>query len=133
MQRDFLPLLMPYADVLGIDLYYQQFIWSKAGIDIYIGPKDNDNTLKKYLRTIPKPVWITELQAEPWEKDEKKYRSRNPKSMSPQKLQQFFQRATSLDVPSILFWGYEYWLWKAEQGDSRYLDTIKEIIQQKRL
>jgi hypothetical protein len=27
-----------------------------------------------------------------------------------------------------LFWGSEYWLWRADQGDSRWIDTIKGIL-----
>jgi hypothetical protein len=29
-----------------------------------------------------------------------------------------------------LFWGSEYWLWRADQGDHRWVDTIKSILHQ---
>jgi len=29
---------------------------------------------------------------------------------------------------TVLFWGSEYWLWRAEQGDSRWIDTIRAIL-----
>jgi hypothetical protein len=29
---------------------------------------------------------------------------------------------------TVLFWGAEYWLWQADRGDSRWIDTIKAIL-----
>src|SRR5437762_9756932 len=33
-------------------------------------------------------------------------------------------------LSTILFLGSEYWLWRAERGDSRWIDTIKAILRE---
>jgi len=29
-----------------------------------------------------------------------------------------------------LLWGSEYWLWRADHGDSRWVDTVKSVLAQ---
>lgn len=126
--RNFLPKIEPLTDIIGLDIYYKQFVSHRAGFNFYRGPNDSDKKLNKIITESKKPIWITELQAEPWEKDEKNYKSTNPKSMSVKKMKEFYERACKLSVGGVLFWGCEYWLWKEKFGDERYVETIKKII-----
>ena len=71
---------------------------------------------------------ITELQAEPWEKDEKGYLSKNPKSISPKLLESNLKKTLSLGVKEILLWGFEYWYYQKSQGDNRYLEVVREYL-----
>ena len=112
------------TDVLGLDIYYRQFAGSLLGLNIYRGPELRDKELAHELHKIDKPLWLAELQAEPWEKDEKAFRATNPESMSPEILRENFKRASALPVEMILFWGVEYWLWKAQEGDRSYLEIL---------
>lgn len=116
------------VDLVGLDIYYQQFVGEKFGIPLYSGPRQRKHSLKKSLQKLHKPLWITELQAEPWEKNAETYRSDSPKSMSPKKLESFFHKASFLEPEAIFFWGCEYWLWRESQGDARYIEVARELL-----
>lgn len=100
------------ADIVGLDLYYTQHLKTLFGKNFYGGPRASNDMLKKMIADSPKPVWITELQAEPWEKDEAGYRSKNPQSMNETELLKNIQRAQSLGIETSILWGAEYWIWK---------------------
>ncbi|MEK7188721.1 MAG: hypothetical protein AAB685_02630 [Patescibacteria group bacterium] len=80
------------------------------------------------MRSQEQKVIITELQAEPWEKDEKGYLSKNPKSISPKLLESNLKKTLSLGVKEILLWGFEYWYYQKSQGDNRYLEVVREYL-----
>ncbi len=126
--RGFLPQVEPLADVIGVDLYYKQFMTKKLTRSWYIGPMDNDEKLTQMFTDCSKPIWITELQAEPWEDSDETYRSENTKSMSPEKLIKFYERAKKLPVEAILFWGVEYWYYRYVGGDLRYKEAVEEVL-----
>lgn len=115
--RGFFKKAEELADIIGLDLYYKQFITQVFGKNFYKGPNQSDSALEKLINSSTKPVWITELQAEPWEKDEAGYLSKNPESMNSKQLQKNIERAQKLPVHEILLWGFEYWLWQKRQGD----------------
>lgn len=125
--RGFFENAAELADEVGIDLYYKQFFTQILGKNIYRGPSQKDGALNKLIKSIKKPVWITELQAEPWEKNEQNYLSKNPGSINPEQLKENILRANQLPVKEILLWGFEYWLWRKQQGDNRYLEIIRDI------
>ena len=98
------------ADIVGIDIYYKQFLSQILKKTIYSGPRDSQEKLQKIIFKCQKPVWIMELQAEPWEKNDQAYRSQNPGSFNLAKLQKNWELAKQLPVEAIFFWGAEYWL-----------------------
>ena len=116
------------SNVIGLDLYYKQFMKSGKGKSFYEGPRTSDDYLREIVKTSSKEVIITELQAEPWEKDEKGYLSKNPESISPKLLESNLKKASSLGVREIILWGFEYWYYQKSQGDNRYLKVIKEYL-----
>lgn len=121
-------LVMPYLDILGLDLYYAQFVKKIFGRSLYTGPLDSDPRLKRISNTLNKPIWITELQAEPWEQATIAYDHPNPKSISPEKIIENFNRAKLLSPEVILLWGYEYWYYRKEVfGDLRFWETVCEL------
>jgi GH35 family endo-1,4-beta-xylanase len=125
VQRGLFPLLEKMVDIVGIDLYYKQYVTTILGKHIYTPPFQTENQLKNLINKSTKPVWITELQAEPWEKDEEGYKATQPHSITPDLMKQNIQKVEALPVKQIFLWGYEYWLWRAQQGDTRYLDVFK--------
>lgn len=128
-RRKTLPVLQDLGDIVGLDLYYRQHLWSVASKGFYRGPWGSDTTLQHVVESSPRPIWITELQAEPWEKDEAGYRAEHPESISPERLHTFWERARALPVQCIFFWGAEYWIWRSQQGDHRYIEFIKSFDQ----
>lgn len=114
-------------DVLGLDLYYQQFVTKKLGVSLYRQPTLSTKKLKNRLDAMQKPVWITELQAEPWEASEVEYQQINPNSISLKKVIRNYHQALTLPVEAIFFWGYEYWYWRHQQGDSSYINWYRQL------
>ncbi len=116
------------ADVMGIDVYYKVFITKKFSHSFYLGPRDSEVHMQQYIHGHKKPLWITELQAEPWEVDHASYLAPEPQSINPVILQKNIDRAKSLQPEIIFLWGSEYWLWKCSQGDTSLWETVKHLI-----
>lgn len=125
-RRQHLPKLARFGDVVGIDLYYKQHVqlWK---VGTYRPPEDNDRKLASQIVAAGVPVWITELQAEPWEKDQSAYQADKTPSCSDILLTEYVARAMQLPVDYIFFWGVEYWLWKADRGDDCYLQLWQRL------
>lgn len=118
------------ADVIGLNIYQRRFVIKVLGRSIYRGPCPSYKRLAKILSESQHPVWVTELQAEPWEIDEAAYFSQNPGSLSPAKLRANFKLVKKLPVEQVLLWGLKYWLWQAKQGNDQYLDVVENLIKQ---
>jgi hypothetical protein len=104
-KRGTLTQLAPLADVVGIDLYGHQYLDVKFLGSRYVGPQDSQKKLTTLLTSTARPIWITELQAEPWEKNEEGYRSLHPKSMNAQILRQHIEDARALLLRRSFFGG----------------------------
>lgn len=126
-ERGFLPIVSEIADIVGLDMYYKQYVAQILGKNVYLGPKDSDQVLTKMINDSQKPIWIVELQAEPWEKDDEEYRGELPQSMSVDILEKNWNRAKKLGATTILFWGAEYWLWQEGKGNKEYVEFIERV------
>jgi glycosyl hydrolase family 10 len=127
-KRNLLPKLDKTSDIVGLDLYYQQFIGKILNKSFYTGPLDSQQKIAKLLRKLNQKAWIMELQAEPWEANEQNYLAKNPKSISPEKIKSFYQKANKLPVSTIFFWGFEYWFYQLNKNkNNNYFKTILEI------
>ncbi len=98
-ERKIYSKLIEISDVIGLDLYYR--VPSSKGE--YTGPEKPDANYMLFVLGCKKPVWITELQAEPWSK---------PESMNLQHLVVNFDHAKKINAEQVLLWGCEYWLWR---------------------
>jgi hypothetical protein len=127
-RRDVCTSAAGLADVMGIDMYYKVFITKKFSHSFYLGPRDSEARMKQYIRSHKKPLWITELQAEPWEADHVSYLASEPQSMNTDHLQKNIERVKLLQPEVIFLWGSEYWLWKYSQGDTSMWETVTHII-----
>jgi len=115
--------------VLGLDVYTAigyQFLGSD-----HLSHADGDwpdrlARVRDLAHKQGKLAWITEAQAEPWESSDLNYA--NPKSTSPSAIRGIFANLKDAGFTTVLFWGSEYWLWRADQGDTRWVDTIKGIL-----
>jgi hypothetical protein len=117
------------GDVLGLDVYTAigyQFLGQE-----HMSRADGDwpDRLARVLDLAHKQgkqAWITEAQAEPWDASGNTYV--DPKSTSPQAIRGIFENLKDAGFSTVLFWGSEYWLWRADHGDSRWIETIKAIL-----
>lgn len=126
-KRRLFPVALGLGDIIGVDLYYRQYKGQSLGRSVYRGPDHSDAWLSRLIASTKKPVWITELQAEPWEKDNEAYLADSPKSMSPSILKDHIKRARVLPVKEVLLWGFEYWVYRAQKGDMSYLKTLSSL------
>lgn len=126
--RQLLPFISPIAGCIGVDIYYRQYTRTLFGKNYYSGPRTSHNYLKHIIHSSNKDIFITELQAEPWEENEKGYVSKNPQSISPELLSENIKRAIDLGVSEIILWGFEYWYYQLKQGNSTYMELVKKYI-----
>jgi hypothetical protein len=127
-ERDGLSVLNR-GDVLGLDVY-TAIGYNFLGQD-HMSHADGDwpdrlARVRDLVRQQGKQAWITEAQAEPWESAANSYA--DPKSTSPQAIRSIFANLKDAGFSTVLFWGSEYWLWRADQGDPRWIDTVKAIL-----
>ena len=73
-----------------------------------------------------KQAWITEAQAEPWEASMNSYG--DPRSTAAEDIHSRFASIRAEGFGTILLWGAEYWLWRADNGDSSWLDAVTGIL-----
>ena len=127
-ERDGLSVL-GRGDVLGLDVYTAigyQFLGSDHMSHADGDWPDRLARVRDLAHKQVKLAWITEAQAEPWESSDLNYA--NPKSTSPSAIRGIFANLKDAGFTTVLFWGSEYWLWRADQGDTRWVDTIKGIL-----
>jgi len=127
-ERDGLSVLNK-GDILGLDVY-TAIGYSFLGQD-HMSNADGDwpdrlARVRDLVRSQGKQAWITEAQAEPWESAANS--NADPKSTSPQAIRSIFANLKDAGFSTILFWGSEYWLWRQDQGDPRWIDTVKTIL-----
>ncbi len=97
----------------------------------YIGPYDSIDKIKEIseeIKKMGKELMIAELQAEPWENGELVSKSDFPPSFRPEDFQKNLNYASKFNPSIVLFWGFEYWLWKKENGNSAYWNEAKKTI-----
>ena len=117
------------GDVLGLDVYTAigyQFLGSAHMSHADGDWPDRLARVRDLARKQGKQAWITEAQAEPWESLNVNYV--DPKSTSPQAIRGIFENLRDAGFTTVLFWGSEYWLWRADHGDARWIETIKTIL-----
>lgn len=120
--------LSTLADAVGVDLYPKQFAISTPFGTLHRGPDRSEKELRHWFANVKTPIWVAELQAEPWEKDEEAFWSIWPRSISPKQLKKNFQLADSLAIEGVLAWGYEYWWAMKERGNSELMTIAKSWI-----
>ena len=126
-ERDSLTVLRP-GDVLGEDVY-TRIGYSFLGRDqVAQANEDWDDHVAKWHAIATgqgKGGWVTEMQAEPWEADRSTLAS--PKSFSPSDMQRMFHDLKGTGAQTVLLWGAEYWVWRAQNGDPTWLQAAQQI------
>jgi hypothetical protein len=114
------------ADVLGLDLYTAVAV-DLVGRPVALRWRSSrwEHPLSTYLQAAADcqtPVWLTELQAEPWEPGQIVHlRSRDAASVTSAIASDMLDRARQLQPPVVLLWGVEYWYARRVRfGDDRW-------------
>jgi hypothetical protein len=116
--------LLGMADVLGLDVYpvrehdilgkalifrWPPFIWQQRL-----------RSVQHAARTAGKPVWVTELQAEPWLLTQVVYLQQPPNpGIVPAETEFLTQEIRADGFPTALFWGAEYWYMRMARFEDR--------------
>jgi hypothetical protein len=126
-ERDSLSVLQP-GDALGEDVYTRIGYQFLGGNQIATANADWDDHVAQWRGISAaqgKGSWVTEMQAEPWEVDRSTLA--NPKSFAPADLERMFNDLKAVGTPTVLLWGAEYWLWRAQNGDPTWLEAVRQI------
>lgn len=77
-----------------------------------------------------KRVWITELQAEPWEqRPMSEVGVTGNRTLSPERLQENVRLARATGVERAYLWGIEWWLYQRERwGETRYWEIGQRLF-----
>ena len=122
------------CDILGLNVYPivgQQFL----GIKFYF--RSNEKTCHSYysklldaIKSKDKEIWITELQAEPWEPGHLAYKNETiPVTGDPRATKKYFKDLTNLEIDAILLWGAEYWIFRKERyNDNSWIQAVESIL-----
>ena len=127
-ERDSLSTLHT-GDVLGFDVYTKIGYKFLGRSQVATANDDWDDHVAKWRDIADsqgKHAWVTEMQAEPWEADQSTLA--NPQSFAPADLERMFHDLKESGQQTVLLWGAEYWLWRAQNGDPSWLDAVRQIL-----
>ena len=141
-QGDSLAAAARLADAVGIDYSPRHALAARGRRALYLDGTGSRRAPRRYRQlargaaTAGKRVMITEIQAEPWEAVTvpPSPPGRGMYSCLPEHVIANYNRCTrwSRRTPpgasAYLFWGAEYWLLRAHEGDPAYLRTFSRIL-----
>ena len=127
-EREALSILRP-GDILGMDVYPSIGWLDASGRErIARAAPDQVDAVARWHRVARgqgKRLWVTEAQAEPWEA--RRLTLAQPLSTKPEAIAELVDRLVRVGVETILLWGSEYWLWRADNGDPRWMDAVSLV------
>lgn len=121
-----IPLRRPQPDIVGFSLYFQMY--NKGRYHRTVQTPFLHRLRRSY---IPQPVFIHELQCEPWGPTAiwKMSRQEQDKSMSPAYTSHNLAAARQVGVYPIDLWGGEWWYWRYAHGDPSIWRAVQESVQ----
>ena len=127
-EREALAVLR-HGDILGLDVYPSIGWLDQDGRDrlAHAAPDQLASVAawQRIARQQGKRVWVTEAQAEPWEG---RSTQGDPVSVRSEAIGQLVEGLTGIGVGSMLLWGSEYWLWRADSGDPRWIEAVALVL-----
>ena len=134
MRHDTIDEAFRLGDILGVNVYpVVGHRWFFKKSYFWTTPQERNEYLASILRRPTrgkKPVWVTELQAEPWEPDQLVYTGpEQPPTGNPDLLRHNVQELRALGIEAILLWGAEYWQFRqARYRDSHWWDEVRRLL-----
>ncbi|MFH1836776.1 MAG: cellulase family glycosylhydrolase [Candidatus Omnitrophota bacterium] len=136
-RRDPIEKCIEIGDIVGLNIYSAER-YRLFGINMYF-PSDK-KTRKEYFSSLAgkikkagKEVWVTELQAEPWDAEySETQKGKTIPSGSPEKTKEMINELREAGINTFLLMGAEYWLYKRMKfGDMKWIDFVKDTLNQK--
>lgn len=133
LDRRWLPALQ-VGDVLAQNIYTRvPLVWGPVKyLNVHaLGPLAPALRRQACIaRRMGHDFWITELQAEPWERvPVTELGPGQIGSISPQRIRANLGLAKRTGAARVYLWGAEWWRYMAERhGDTRYLELAKEVL-----
>lgn len=127
-----LPLGSPKGDIVGFSVYkkYYESQFFKRYFT-YPWPPQWHSLRGSLIEVLfNRPVFIHELQAEPWGPKETKFMTiqEQDQSMSIQKLEEIVTYARQTKISPVDLWGSEWWYWRKNSlGDNTVWETVRHI------
>ncbi len=122
------------GDILGVNVYpVVGHRWFFKKSYTWTTPEERRAYLVSILQRAhryQKAVWVTELQAEPWEPDHLVYTEpRPPPTADPARLSQNIEELRALGFQAALLWGAEYWEFRrAQYQDADWWHEISKLL-----
>jgi hypothetical protein len=117
------------GDILGLDVYASIGWLDPIGHEAVARSAPDQLAVlagwQRIARAQGKRFWVTEAQAEPWEARRRTHA--NPVSVQPEAIPGLVRRLSMEGVETILLWGSEYWLWRANNGDPRWIEALSLV------
>jgi Cellulase (glycosyl hydrolase family 5) len=118
------------GDILGLDVY-RSIGWIDEAGRSQIGQAMDDQfeqvrRWQRIAREQGKRLWIMEAQAEPWEA--RRQTHGDPLTIRPDDIGDLVRRLADIGVETILLWGSEYWLWREENADPRWVASVALVL-----
>lgn len=117
------------ADMVGISIY--RTTWDKIiGLFYYPLTPQYYKHKAKAVALLGKRVFVSELQAEPWERQPLSEMPliEQKELMNAQKLKKSVEFARHAGFDEVYLWGVEWWYWLKGQGDDSLWNVVKEMI-----
>ena len=136
MRHDTIDEALELCDILGVNVYpVVGHRWFVKKSYYWTTPEERRAylvTILKRRKRAGKPVWVTELQAEPWEPDALVYTDRKqPPTGDPRMVRQTLQELRDVGIQTVLLWGAEYWEFRrVHYRDARWWDEIHMLLKQ---
>lgn len=121
-----------YADKIGISLY--RVTWNKIwGVFYYPLTPAYYRYRARAIRVLGKPIFVSELQAEPWELGRPLPETsilEQKKFIDGKKIIASVDFAKRASFDEIYLWGVEWWAWMKSRGDNEAWNTIKNLVKE---
>ena len=136
MRHDTIDEALRLGDILGVNVYpVVGHRWLVKKSYYWTTPEERKQYLAgllKRARRARKPVWVTELQAEPWEPNLLVYTEQEPPPTGdPAMLQPTIEELRPLGIEAVFLWGAEYWQFrKARYKDAAWWNEVRRLLRQ---
>ncbi len=137
-QGDSLAVAERLADIVGIDFYPRHAVASAGPLTLYLDGSKTSRQRGRRERLLDRAaeagqrIMLTEGQAEPWEAvtTPPSPAGRVMYSCRPEDLIGTYSQCMRWQdgLAGYLFWGAEYWLLRAQQGDPSYLRAFSRVL-----
>ncbi len=116
-----------HSDILGVSFYG---ISHHRWIGYYTHHNGRPERWQKKIARLGKPVWMTEVQAEPWGNKDVRSMSyeESSRSMDVERFRRHTDFVMAAGFDQIFFWGAEWWLYMKDQGHPAMWEAAREII-----